>query len=94
MGHPNIDQLVRSAMQIMPVQNILGVLLTGRGEDGARSMAQLHKQGGYTIVESENSCLINDMPQAQIALGGVNEIVDRSFIAEKIETFVSQFSDL
>src|SRR6185436_5155721 len=38
--HPSTDRLVRSAMEQVPAPQLIGVLMTGMGDDGAEAMAQ------------------------------------------------------
>jgi Chemotaxis response regulator containing a CheY-like receiver domain and a methylesterase domain len=48
----------------------LGILLTGMGDDGADGLLELHRAGGKTIVQDEESSLIYGMPKAGIERGG------------------------
>jgi two-component system chemotaxis response regulator CheB len=61
------------------------VLLTGMGDDGARELAQLRRQGGYTIAESEESCVVYGMPRALVEQGGACEILPCPQIAARLE---------
>jgi two-component system chemotaxis response regulator CheB len=49
--HPSADRLVRTAMEHVPPTQIVGVLMTGMGNDGAEAMTALHAAGGRTIAE-------------------------------------------
>ncbi|HEX3992135.1 MAG TPA: chemotaxis-specific protein-glutamate methyltransferase CheB, partial [Acetobacteraceae bacterium] len=60
--HPSADRLVRSAMDHLPASQIIGVLLTGMGSDGAAAMADLHAHGGRTIAEAEETAVVWGMP--------------------------------
>jgi two-component system chemotaxis response regulator CheB len=64
---------------------LIGVLLTGMGDDGARELAQLRRQGGYTIAESEESCVVYGMPRALVEQGGACEILPCPQIAARLE---------
>ncbi len=48
--HPSTDRLVRSAMTHLPAEQLIGVLMTGMGNDGAAAMTTLRAQGGRTIA--------------------------------------------
>jgi two-component system chemotaxis response regulator CheB len=50
--HPSTDRLVRSAMEHVAPTQLVGILMTGMGNDGAEAMARLHAEGGRTIAES------------------------------------------
>jgi two-component system chemotaxis response regulator CheB len=59
---PSVDRLVRSAMDHLASDRIVGVLMTGMGDDGAQAMSLLHTQGGRTIAESMETAVIWGMP--------------------------------
>ena len=73
--HPSVDVLVDSAMKLVPPERIVGVQLTGMGNDGARAMAQLKARGGRTIAESKDTAVVFGMPQELIALGGASLVL-------------------
>jgi two-component system, chemotaxis family, protein-glutamate methylesterase/glutaminase len=54
---PSVDVLFRSADQARPGK-VLGVLLTGMGDDGAEGLSLIRAHGGVTIAESESSCAV------------------------------------
>ncbi len=54
--HPSTDRLVRSALNHIAQSQLIGVLMTGMGNDGAEAMALMHEQGGRTIAEAEENC--------------------------------------
>ncbi len=66
---PSIDVAMRSAARSRPGR-VLGILLTGMGEDGADGMATIRAGGGFTIAESEESCVVYGMPRAAVRRGG------------------------
>jgi two-component system chemotaxis response regulator CheB len=66
---PSIDVTMRSAARSRPGR-VLGILLTGMGEDGAEGMSTIRADGGVTIAESEASCVVYGMPRAAVRVGG------------------------
>lgn len=68
--HPSVDRLVDSAMDHRPAEQLIGVLMTGMGSDGADAMARLRATGGWTIAEAEESAVVWGMPGALVRLGG------------------------
>ncbi len=72
--HPSVDRLVRSAMKHVPAEALIGVLMTGMGNDGAASMADLQSAGGYTIAESEETAVVWGMPGELVRLNGASEV--------------------
>ena len=67
---PSVDVLMRSAACAWPGR-VLGILLTGMGDDGAVGMAAIRAAGGVTLGESEASCVVYGMPRAARRLGAV-----------------------
>jgi two-component system chemotaxis response regulator CheB len=66
---PSVDVTMRSAARVRPGR-VLGILLTGMGEDGADGMCAIRGAGGLTIAESEASCVVYGMPRAAVRRGG------------------------
>jgi two-component system chemotaxis response regulator CheB len=60
---PSVDITMKSAARARPGQ-VLGILLTGMGQDGAEGMATIRAGGGFTIGESEASCVVYGMSRA------------------------------
>jgi len=73
--HPSVDMLMDSAMRHLPAQRIVGVMLTGMGNDGARAMAELKRKGGRTIAESAETAVVFGMPAELIELGGASVVL-------------------
>jgi len=73
--HPSVDVLVDSAMRRLPASQIVGVLLTGMGFDGAETMARLQAQGGRTIAESRDTAVVFGMPQELIKRNGASVVL-------------------
>ena len=67
---PSVDVTMHSAARARPGR-VLGILLTGMGEDGADGMCAIRGAGGLTIAESEASCVVYGMPRAAVRRGGV-----------------------
>ena len=80
---PSVDVLFRSAARSAGA-NILGVILTGMGKDGAAGMAEMHRAGAYTYAQDEASCVVFGMPKEAIAQGGVEEILPLDEIASAL----------
>lgn len=78
---PSVDVLMLSAARARPGR-VLGVLLTGMGDDGADGMAAIHAQGGITLAESEATCVVYGMPRAAWERGGVTRQLPLPALAE------------
>jgi two-component system chemotaxis response regulator CheB len=77
---PSVDVLFRSAARSAR-GNVLGVILTGMGKDGAAGMLEMHGAGAYTYAQDEASCVVFGMPKEAIAQGGVDEVLPLHDIA-------------
>jgi two-component system chemotaxis response regulator CheB len=74
-GHrPSADVLLRSAAEEFKTQ-VVGVLMTGMGDDGAEGLGAVKKAGGMTIAQSEDSCVVYGMPKAAIERGYATRVV-------------------
>lgn len=84
---PAVDEMFESALQIFPAKNIFAVLLTGIGDDGAQGMVNIKKAGGYTVAESEESCVVYGMPREAYERGGTSEVLSFKQILNKILSY-------
>jgi len=88
--HPSVDRLVDSAMQHFAPERLLGVLMTGMGNDGAEAMTRLKGQGGRTIAEAEESAVVWGMPGELVRRGGAHVIAPLEQIADRIMDMVER----
>jgi len=65
-------------------KNVIGVVLTGMGVDGARGMLKLRKKGAYIIGQDKESSVVYGMPKAAYDLGAVDIQLPLNKIANKI----------
>jgi two-component system chemotaxis response regulator CheB len=69
---PSVDRLFASAVGV--ARQVVAVMLTGMGRDGAEAMRDLREAGAHTIVQSGESCVIDGMPRAARELGAAVEV--------------------
>ncbi|WP_407295375.1 chemotaxis-specific protein-glutamate methyltransferase CheB [Stutzerimonas zhaodongensis] len=74
LWHPSVSLLVSTAMQHFAPDQLIGVMLTGMGHDGADEMAELKRRGGRTIAESKDTAVVFGMPAELIRRDGASEI--------------------
>jgi two-component system chemotaxis response regulator CheB len=81
---PSVDVTMNSAARARPGR-VLGILLTGMGNDGAEGMATIRAGGGFTIGENEASCVVYGMPRAAEQRGAVDCMLPLSEIIAFLE---------
>jgi len=80
---PSVDVLFRSAARYAG-KNVVGVIMTGMGDDGARSMKEMFDAGAITIAQDEATCVVFGMPAEAIKHGGVHKILPLQLIASEV----------
>jgi two-component system chemotaxis response regulator CheB len=76
---------VRTALDCLPASQLIGILMTGMGNDGAEAMTILHNQGGRTIAEAEESAVVWGMPGELVQMGGADFVVPLPRIADQLQ---------
>ena len=71
---PSVDVFFESVARHWPGE-IVGVLLTGMGRDGALGLKTLHNAGFHTITQSKEGCAVYGMPKAAAEIGAAREIL-------------------
>ncbi len=77
---PSVDVLFRSAARYGG-KNVVGVIMTGMGDDGAKGMLEMKQAGAFNIAQDESTCVVFGMPAEAIKLGGVDRVVPLGKIA-------------
>ncbi|MEO5339157.1 MAG: chemotaxis response regulator protein-glutamate methylesterase [Magnetococcus sp. MYC-9] len=80
---PSVDVLFRSAARYGG-KNVVGVIMTGMGDDGARGMLEMKQSGATTIAQDEQSCVVFGMPKEAIKHGGVDIVKPLDKIAAEV----------
>lgn len=80
---PSADRLMQSLADVCG-RAVLGVVLTGMGNDGSAGVMAIKRQGGQSIAESEESAVIFGMPQEAIRAGAVDKVLPLSGMADEI----------
>lgn len=86
---PSVDVFIQSALRYWHGQ-LMGVLLTGMGRDGAQGLLQLRQHGGRTIVQNERTSAVYGMPKAAIELGAALEVLPLKQIAPALLRTLTQ----
>ncbi|MDR3517432.1 MAG: chemotaxis response regulator protein-glutamate methylesterase [Azospirillaceae bacterium] len=89
LWHPSVARLVESAMHAMPPDCLIGVMLTGMGDDGADAMCELKRRGGRTIAQDEATAVIWGMPGELTKRGGANVVLPAGRIANQLAAWLA-----
>ncbi len=84
-GHrPSADVLLRSAAEEFKTLTV-GLLMTGMGDDGAEGLGAVRQQGGMTIAQNEESCVVFGMPKAAIERGYAVRVVGLDVLGSTLQ---------
>jgi two-component system chemotaxis response regulator CheB len=62
---PSVDELFRSAAEVYEGR-VLGVVMTGMGNDGTAGARHIKSAGGRILTESESTCVVYGMPRSVV----------------------------
>jgi two-component system chemotaxis response regulator CheB len=82
--HPSVERMVASALEQFDATQLIGVLMTGMGNDGAEAMTRLRAKGGRTIAEAESTAVVWGMPGELVKKGGAEFVQPLDDIAATI----------
>ena len=84
LWHPSVERMVASALEHFDASQLIGVMMTGMGNDGAEAMKRLWQGGGRTIAEAESTAIVWGMPGELIKNGGAEMVRPLEDIAAAI----------
>ncbi|WP_294255974.1 chemotaxis-specific protein-glutamate methyltransferase CheB [uncultured Sphingomonas sp.] len=82
--HPSVDRMVQSAMAHLSPDQLVGVLMTGMGNDGAAALTELKARGGTTLAESSDTAVVWGMPGALVAAEGASIVAPLDSLAAEL----------
>jgi two-component system chemotaxis response regulator CheB len=86
--HPSIDILMQSAAEAYK-GNVVGVLLSGMGEDGVEGMRSIKSAHGHTIVQDPVTAVVDSMPQRVIDEGLADEVLHPNKISKRLSGLIN-----
>ncbi len=82
---PAVDVLFRSAADVYGAR-VLGVVMTGMGNDGMLGAGHIKAQGGRVVTEAESSCVVYGMPRAVVEAS----LSDRSATLDEMANVIAE----
>lgn len=73
-SRPSIDVLFETAADAYG-PGLVGLLLSGANDDGARGLARIKAAGGTTVVQSPDTAVVRTMPEAALRLTAADHIL-------------------
>ncbi|MEM9426943.1 MAG: chemotaxis-specific protein-glutamate methyltransferase CheB [Pseudomonadota bacterium] len=85
---PSVNLLFSSA--VPHAKRVVGVMLTGMGNDGAGAMLRMREAGAHTIAQDAASAVVDGMPKSAREIGAATEVACLSEIGGRILAVTSK----
>lgn len=82
-SHPSVDRLMASAVAVFG-SRVLGVVLSGMGQDGLEGAAAVVSSGGAVLAQDPASTIVWGMPGAVVRAGLASEVLPPAGLAAAI----------
>jgi chemotaxis response regulator CheB len=86
---PSVDVFFKSVASYWRGE-VLAIILTGMGRDGAEGLRTLHEKGHHTIAQDRTTSAVYGMPKAAAELHAASEILPLEQIGPRIVDLVAQ----
>lgn len=83
---PSVDVLFESVARCLDA-DLLGIIMTGMGNDGSRGLMSMHAAGASTLAQDEHSCVVYGMPKEAVKIGAVQQSLGLDELAQAIRQF-------
>jgi two-component system response regulator WspF len=90
---PSVDVFFESIAKAWAGQ-IVGVLLTGMGRDGAIGLHSLRQKGHHTIAQDKATSAVYGMPKAAAELGAAVDILPIGRIASRLQVLIGDIRNI
>ncbi len=80
---PAVDITMKSVKQTNR-DNIIGIIMTGMGRDGAEGISHIKSIGGSTYAQDEKTSVIWGMPKAAVGTGQIDHVLSPDGIRNKL----------
>ena len=86
---PSVDVLAESVLAGFGGQ-VIGVMLTGMGNDGSRAFLALRKAGAYILAQDQASSVVYGMPRVVAENGAANEVLPVGELGTRLTSLVGR----
>lgn len=80
---PSVDVLFESAAEVYG-DRVLGVVMTGMGDDGRAGAAWIKARNGSVLTEAEETCIVYGMPRSVVEAGLSDQSIPLDRLADAI----------
>lgn len=88
-ARPSVDVLFGSAAEVYGSE-LIGVILTGAGNDGSKGLLSLKERGGVAIVQDPDDAEIDAMPRNALQLLKADYVVTLQQVSTLLKTLVKE----
>ena len=82
---PSVDLMMQSSAKIFGPK-VLGVVMTGMGQDGLEGVRTIKTHGGNVLAQDEDSSIVYGMPKAVGESGCADKVVPLTRMAHEIQS--------
>ncbi len=79
----SFNRVLYSATDMLGHQ-VVGVVLSGSGDDGAEGLAEVSRVGGVAIIQDPASCLVREMAETALAYSGEGGVICDAHVADQL----------
>ena len=85
---PSVNYMMKSIVENFNANQIMGIILTGMGKDGAEGLKLIKEMGGQTIAQNKESSVVFGMPSSAISTGHVDKVLSIEEITNELINFI------
>ncbi|MFZ5352060.1 MAG: protein-glutamate methylesterase/protein-glutamine glutaminase [Bacillota bacterium] len=90
-GHrPSVNAMMSSVAD-SGHKKLIAVMMTGMGNDGSEGILKIKQNGGYTIAQNEETCVVYGMPKSAVNIGAIDIITPLQEITKEIIKYMGVY---
>lgn len=87
---PSVDVMILSAVEVLGPK-VLGVIMTGMGNDGLQGLKSLKNHKGLILAQNEETCIVYGMPKAAVDAGIVDKVLPLNELGNEIVNIITKY---